>query len=220
MTIQIMNLVKSGLPEGSSINEFDDLGISNSNLVFMGEMEFNGLFGYETISTRLIKKFGQESMLSAYAKRQGNLPTPGQYPESLTEAKKFADAIHEKFPGKLLAYNCSPSFNWKKHLSDDEIASFQQEIAKMGYKFQFITLAGFHTQNIAIFELAEKYKEEGMTAYSRIQQQEFSREKDGYTSVKHQREVGTSYFDAVSNTISSGKSSTTAMAGSTESEQF
>src|SRR6056300_750576 len=139
---------------------------------------------------------------------------------NLAEAKKFADAIHEKFPGKLLAYNCSPSFNWKKHLSDDEIATFQQEISKMGYKFQFITLAGFHTQNIAIFELAEKYKTEGMTAYSRIQQQEFAREKDGYTSVKHQREVGTSYFDAVSNTISAGKSSTTAMAGSTESEQF
>ena len=135
-------------------------------------------------------------------------------------AKEFADEIKSKFPKKLLAYNCSPSFNWKKHLSDDEIASFQQKISQMGYKFQFITLAGFHTQNIAIFELAEKYKKEGMTAYSRIQQQEFAREKDGYTSVKHQREVGTSYFDAVSNTISSGKSSTTAMAGSTESEQF
>ena len=139
---------------------------------------------------------------------------------NLEEAKKFADAIHEKFPGKLLAYNCSPSFNWKKHLSDEEIASFQKEISKMGYKFQFITLAGFHTQNIAIFELAEKYKKEGMAAYSKIQEQEFAREKDGYTSVKHQREVGTSYFDAVSNTISSGKSSTTAMDGSTESEQF
>ena len=137
-----------------------------------------------------------------------------------SEAKKFADAIHEKFPGKLLAYNCSPSFNWKKHLSDSEIASFQKEISAMGYKFQFITLAGFHTQNIAIFELAEKYKKEGMSAYSKIQEQEFAREKDGYTSVKHQREVGTSYFDAVSNTISSGKSSTTAMDGSTESEQF
>ena len=139
---------------------------------------------------------------------------------NLKEAKKFADAIHEKFPGKLLAYNCSPSFNWKKHLSDDEIASFQQEIGKMGYKFQFITLAGFHTQNIAIFELAEKYKSKGMSAYSEIQEHEFAREKDGYTSVKHQREVGTSYFDAVSNTISSAKSSTTAMEGSTESEQF
>ena len=138
----------------------------------------------------------------------------------LKEAKTFADAIHKKFPGKILAYNCSPSFNWKKHLSDDEIASFQKKIGEIGYKFQFITLAGFHTQNIAIFELAEKYKTEGMTAYSKIQQHEFSREKDGYTSVKHQREVGTSYFDAVSNTISSGKSSTTAMEGSTESEQF
>ena len=140
--------------------------------------------------------------------------------QELEEAKKFADAIHKKYPGKLLAYNCSPSFNWKKHLSDNEIATFQKKISEMGYKFQFITLAGFHTQNIAIFELAEKYKKEGMTAYSRIQQQEFSREKDGYTSVKHQREVGTSYFDAVSNTISGGKSSTTAMKGSTESEQF
>ena len=119
-----------------------------------------------------------------------------------------------------MAYNCSPSFNWKKHLSDSEISTFQQKISEMGYKFQFITLAGFHTQNIAVFELAEKYKKEGMTAYSRIQQQEFAREKDGYTSVKHQREVGTSYFDAVSNTISGGKSSTNAMEGSTESEQF
>ena len=124
---------------------------------------------------------------------------------TLKKLKNLLMRFMKKFPGKLLAYNCSPSFNWKKHLSDDEIASFQQEIAKMGYKFQFITLAGFHTQNIAIFELAEKYKKEGMAAYSRIQQQEFSREKDGYTSVKHQREVGTSYFDAVSNTISSRK---------------
>ena len=139
---------------------------------------------------------------------------------NIEEAKKFADAIHKKFPGKLLAYNCSPSFNWKKHLSDSEIASFQKKIGEMGYKFQFITLAGFHVQNIAVFELAEKYKKEGMSAYSKIQQQEFAREKDGYTSVKHQREVATSYFDAVSNTISSGKSSTTAMEGSTESEQF
>ena len=139
---------------------------------------------------------------------------------NLEEAKKFAEAIHKKFPGKLLAYNCSPSFNWKKHLSDQEISTFQTKIAEMGYKFQFITLAGFHTQNIAIFELAEKYKSEGMSAYSKIQEKEFAKEKDGYTSVKHQREVGTSYFDAVSNTISSGKSSTTAMKDSTESEQF
>ena len=108
----------------------------------------------------------------------------------------------------------------KKQQSDSEIATFQQKISEMGYKFQFITLAGFHTQTTAIVELAEKYKTEGITAYSKIQELEFAREKDGYTSVKHQREVGTSYFDAVSNTISSGKSSTTAMEGSTESEQF
>ena len=139
---------------------------------------------------------------------------------NLEEAKKFADAIHKKYPGKILAYNCSPSFNWKKHLSDEEIANFQVKIGNMGYKWQFITLAGFHAQNIAIFELAEEYKLKGMTAYSKVQEREFVREKDGYTSVKHQREVGTSYFDAVSNTISSGKSSTTAMKDSTESEQF
>ncbi len=139
---------------------------------------------------------------------------------SLEEAKKFAKAIHEKFPGKLLAYNCSPSFNWKKNLSDKEIEIFQREIGIMGYKFQFITLAGFHAQNYAIFDLAKKYKQYGMAAYSRLQQQEFDSEKEGYTATRHQREVGTSYFDAVSNTISSGESSTTAMKDSTESEQF
>ena len=139
---------------------------------------------------------------------------------NLEEAKKFADAIHKKFPGKLLAYNCSPSFNWKKHLSDAEIGTFQQKISEMGYKFQFITLAGFHAQNYAIFDLAKKYKQYGMAAYSRLQQKEFDSEKEGYTATKHQKEVGTSYFDAVSNTISSGESSTTAMKDSTESEQF
>ena len=139
---------------------------------------------------------------------------------SLDEAEKFAKAIHAKFPGKLLAYNCSPSFNWKKNLSDKEIEIFQKEIGKMGYKFQFITLAGFHAQNFAVFDLAKKYKHYGMSAYSRLQQQEFDNEKEGYTATKHQREVGTSYFDAVSNTISSGKSSTTAMKDSTETEQF
>jgi isocitrate lyase len=139
---------------------------------------------------------------------------------SLEEAKKFATAIHNKFPGKLLAYNCSPSFNWKKNLSDKEIETFQKEIGSMGYKFQFITLAGFHAQNYAIFDLAKKYKQYGMSAYSRLQQKEFDSEKEGYTATKHQREVGTSYFDAVSNTISSGESSTTAMKDSTETEQF
>ena len=139
---------------------------------------------------------------------------------NLKEAKNFADAIHKKFPGKLLAYNCSPSFNWKKNLSDKEIEIFQKEIGSMGYKFQFITLAGFHAQNYAIFDLAKKYKQYGMAAYSRLQQQEFDSEKEGYTATKHQREVGTSYFDAVSNTISSGESSTPAMKDSTETEQF
>jgi isocitrate lyase len=138
----------------------------------------------------------------------------------LEEARNFATAIHKKFPGKLLAYNCSPSFNWKKNLSEKEIEVFQKEIANMGYKFQFITLAGFHAQNYAIFDLAKKYKQYGMAAYSRLQQQEFDSEKEGYTATKHQREVGTSYFDAVSNTISSGESSTTAMQDSTEVEQF
>ena len=139
---------------------------------------------------------------------------------NLEEAKTFATAIHNKFPGKLLAYNCSPSFNWKKNLSDKEIEIFQKVIGKMGYKFQFITLAGFHAQNYAIFDLAKKYKQYGMTAYSRLQQQEFDSEKEGYTAIKHQREVGTSYFDAISSTISSGESSTTAMKDSTETDQF
>tara|TARA_Y100000590_G_scaffold382595_1_gene452651 strand:+ start:1175 stop:2461 length:1287 start_codon:yes stop_codon:yes gene_type:complete len=139
---------------------------------------------------------------------------------NLEEAKNFANAIHAKFPGKLLAYNCSPSFNWKKNLSDKEISTFQKEIANMGYKFQFITLAGFHAQNYAIFDLAKKYKQYGMSAYSRLQQQEFDSEKEGYTATKHQREVGTSYFDAISNAISSGESSTTAMKDSTEADQF
>ena len=138
----------------------------------------------------------------------------------LKEAKIFAEAIHNKFPGKLLAYNCSPSFNWKKNLSDREIDIFQKEIGNMGYKFQFITLAGFHAQNYAIFDLAKKYKQYGMAAYARLQQKEFDSEKEGYTATKHQREVGTSYFDAISNVISSGESSTTAMKDSTETDQF
>jgi len=138
----------------------------------------------------------------------------------LKEAFTFAEAIHNKFPGKLLAYNCSPSFNWKKNLSDNEIKNFQIEIGRMGYKFLFITLAGFHAQNYAVFDLARKYKNNGMTAYSALQQQEFASESDGYTATKHQKEVGTTYFDAVSNTISSGESSTTAMKDSTETEQF
>jgi len=136
------------------------------------------------------------------------------------ECKEFVQDIQKEYPNKMFAYNCSPSFNWKKNLSDKEIEIFQKEIGNMGYKFQFITLAGFHAQNYAIFDLAKKYKQYGMAAYSRLQQQEFDSEKEGYTATKHQREVGTSYFDVVSNTISSGKSSTTAMKDSTETEQF
>ena len=138
----------------------------------------------------------------------------------LKEAKIFAEAIHDKFPGKLLAYNCSPSFNWKKNLSDNEIIIFQKELGSMGYKYQFITLAGFHAQNFAVFDLARQYKHHGMKAYSKLQEEEFANEKEGYTATKHQREVGTTYFDAISNVITSGESSTTAMEDSTETEQF
>ena len=136
------------------------------------------------------------------------------------EARQFAQAIHKEFPGKLLAYNCSPSFNWKKNLSDAEIASFQKELGEMGYKFQFVTLAGFHALNFSMYELALDYKERGMSAYSKLQENEFSFEKWGYTATKHQREVGTGYFDQVSTVISGGSSSTLAYAGSTENAQF
>ncbi len=138
----------------------------------------------------------------------------------IEEARRFAEAIHEKFPGKLLAYNCSPSFNWKSKLSDEEIASFQQALGEMGYKFQFVTLAGFHALNHSMFELASGYKDSGMVAYSKLQQAEFASEKEGYTATRHQREVGTGYFDEVSMVISGGTSSTTALTGSTEEAQF
>ncbi|MFS0785851.1 isocitrate lyase [Shouchella sp. 1P09AA] len=139
---------------------------------------------------------------------------------NLDEAQAFADAIHEKFPGKLLAYNCSPSFNWKAKLSDDEIETFQERLGEMGYKFQFVTLAGFHALNNSMFELANGYSTRGMGAYSELQQQEFSNEQKGYTATRHQREVGTGYFDEVVSVISGGTSSTRAMSGSTETEQF
>jgi isocitrate/methylisocitrate lyase len=140
---------------------------------------------------------------------------------NLGEARRFADAIHAKFPGKLLAYNCSPSFNWKKKLDDETIAKFQRELGAMGYKFQFVTLAGFHSLNMGMFELAREYRHSGMSAYSKLQQQEFTSEaQHGYSSVKHQRFVGTGYFDQVATVISSGTASTTALRGSTEEEQF
>jgi isocitrate lyase len=139
---------------------------------------------------------------------------------SLEEAKKFADAIHAKFPGKLLAYNCSPSFNWEKHLDKKTIAKFQKELEKMGYKFQFVTLAGFHALNHSMFTLAKDYNKNGMAAYSELQQKEFDELDNGFTAVKHQREVGTGYFDKISQIVSDGDSSTLALKGSTEEDQF
>jgi isocitrate lyase len=137
----------------------------------------------------------------------------------LGEAKEFAAAIHEKHPRKLLAYNCSPSFNWKKALSDEEIASFQQQLGDWGYRFQFITLAGFHSLNAGMFELATGYRERGMSAYVELQEREFAMEANGYTATKHQREVGAGYFDKVMQAVSKD-SSTLALHGSTEEEQF
>jgi len=140
---------------------------------------------------------------------------------NIEEARRFADTIHGEFPGKLLAYNCSPSFNWKAKLSDSEIAEFQCQLGNMGYKFQFVTLAGFHALNLSIFELAREYARSGMSAYSQLQQREFAMaEQDAYSAVKHQRFVGTGYFDAVATVISAGQTSTCALAGSTEAEQF
>jgi len=138
----------------------------------------------------------------------------------LSQAKKFAEAVHAKFPGKLLAYNCSPSFNWKRHLDDATIAKFQKELAAMGYKSQFITLAGFHALNYSMFTLAKGYRESQMKAYVELQEREFASEKDGYTATKHQREVGAGYFDAVTQVVSHGQSSLSALHGSTEEEQF
>jgi isocitrate lyase len=139
---------------------------------------------------------------------------------NIEEARRFAAAIHARFPGKLLAYNCSPSFNWKKKLDDVTIANFQKELAAMNYKFQFITLAGFHALNYAIFDLARGYKERAMSAYSELQQKEFAAEPEGYRAIKHQAFVGTGYFDDVAQVIAGGASSTTALHGSTEHEQF
>lgn len=139
---------------------------------------------------------------------------------NLADAKKFAEAIHARHPGKLLAYNCSPSFNWKAKLDDATIAKFQREIGAMGYKFQFVTLAGFHALNHSMFELARGYRDRGMAAYSQLQEAEFSAEQFGYEATRHQREVGTGYFDLVATTLSGGQSSTTAMGESTEAHQF
>jgi isocitrate lyase len=138
----------------------------------------------------------------------------------LAEARRFAEEVHQEFPGKMLAYNCSPSFNWRKKLDAATIEKFQRELGAMGYRFQFVTLAGFHALNHSMFELASGYREQGMAAYSALQQAEFSAETSGYTATRHQREVGTGYFDAVAEVISSGTSSTKALHDSTEQHQF
>jgi isocitrate lyase len=139
---------------------------------------------------------------------------------NLREAERFAEAIQEQYPGKLLAYNCSPSFNWRKKLDSETIATFQKQLGRMGYAFQFITLAGFHALNYSMFKLALSYKDYGMAAYSNLQQAEFDMEPYGYSATRHQREVGTGYFDEVAQVISGGTSSTTALNGSTEEAQF
>lgn len=138
----------------------------------------------------------------------------------LAEARQFAEAIHKEYPGKLLAYNCSPSFNWKRHLNDAQLASFQKELGAMGYKFQFVTLSGFHALNHSIFTLAQEYKERGMAAYADLQSKEFAGERDGYEAVKHQEFVGVGYFDEITQVVHGGRSSTVALEGSTEKEQF
>jgi isocitrate lyase len=138
----------------------------------------------------------------------------------LAEARKFADAIHAEFPGRLLAYNCSPSFNWTAHLDDEVIAGFQTELGRMGYRFQFVTLAGFHALNTSMFDLARGYSTRGMSAYVELQQHEFALEAEGYTATRHQREVGAGYFDRIAQVVSGGAASTLAMRGSTEEEQF
>ena len=138
----------------------------------------------------------------------------------LEEARRFAEAVHAEFPGKLLAYNCSPSFNLKKNLDEASIADFQQKLGRMGYKFQFVTLAGFHALNLSMFELARAYAQTGMKAYSTLQQKEFAAQESGYRAVTHQRFVGAAYFDEIAQLVSGGESSTTALAGSTEAAQF
>ncbi|MGD8385093.1 MAG: isocitrate lyase [Lysobacterales bacterium] len=178
--------------------------------------------GERTVEGFFVTRPGIEQAISrglAYAPYADLLWCETSKPD-LEQARAFADAIHDQFPDKLLAYNCSPSFNWKQNLDDATIAKFQRELGAMGYKFQFITLAGFHALNYSMFELAKGYQAEQMSAYVRLQEAEFAAESHGYTATKHQREVGTSYFDALTQAISHGTSSLSALSGSTEEEQF
>jgi isocitrate lyase len=172
--------------------------------------------GFFTVKAGLAQAIARGCAYAAYA----DLIWCETAKPDLEEAREFAEAIHAQFPGKLLAYNCSPSFNWKRQLDDATIASFQRELAAIGYRFQFITLAGFHALNYSMFELARGYKAQQMSAYVKLQQAEFAAEASGYTATKHQREVGAGYFDAVTQTVTGGTSSITALAGSTEEQQF
>jgi isocitrate lyase len=186
------------------------------------ERDHQFLTGERTPEGYFVVESGLDSAIArglAYAPHADLLWFETSTPD-LGEADEFAEAIHSTFPGKLLAYNCSPSFNWRKHLDDDEIADFQERLGAMGYRFQFITLAGFHALNESMFELARGYAEEGMTAYVRLQEREFELEAEGYTATRHQREVGAGYFDQVARAVSGGESSTLALKGSTEEEQF
>jgi len=178
--------------------------------------------GERTAEGFFVVKPGLEQSISrglSYAPYSDLIWMETSHPD-LGQAREFAQAIHEKFPGKMLAYNCSPSFNWAAHLSESEMESFRENLADMGYKFQFITLAGFHALNTSMFELSKAYKAGGMAGYSRLQQREFALAGEGFAAVKHQSFVGTGYFDFVQNTVQQGQSSTVAMAGSTEAEQF
>jgi isocitrate lyase len=178
--------------------------------------------GERTAEGYFVVRSGMESAIAralAYAPYADLLWFETAKPE-LSEARAFAEALHAKFPGKMLAYNCSPSFNWERHLDTGQIATFQRELGAMGYKFQFITLAGWHLINYHTFDLAAAYREQGMPAYVRIQAREFAREADGYTATRHQREAGTGYFDQVLQAVTGGQASTAALMGSTEEEQF
>jgi isocitrate lyase len=180
------------------------------------------LTGERTAEGFFYSRAGLESAIArglAYAPHADMIWCETSEPD-LDEARRFAEAIHSRFPGKLLAYNCSPSFNWRAKLDDATIAIFQRELAAMGYRFQFVTLAGFHALNLSMFKLARGYRDHGMAAYAELQTQEFAMEAYGYTATRHQREVGAGYFDEVAQIISGGASSTTALAGSTEEEQF
>ncbi len=180
------------------------------------------LTGDRTLEGYYVVKASLESAIDralAYAPYADMLWCETSTPD-VEEARRFAQRVHEKFPGKLLAYNCSPSFNWQRHLDGETIASFQRDLAAMGYKFQFITLAGWHLINLETFELAQAYRDAGMTAYVRVQEREFARERDGYTATKHQREAGTGYFDKVLDIVTGGEAATAALVGSTEEEQF